>query len=109
MNTPSAPAAFLQLIEYRTYRPEEMEPILARWLDAIGAERTARRYLTCTNRDHPDRFVQIVEIPCHAAAMANSCHPATATFATELRTLCDSEIVFHNLDIQAARDLTTPQ
>jgi len=106
MSAPSAPGAFLQLIEYRTDRPQEMETILGRWLAAIGADRTARWYLTTADRDQTGRYVQIVEFPSHAAAMANSSHPATATFAEQLRTICQGDIVFRNLDIQTAADVT---
>jgi hypothetical protein len=105
---PSAAGAFLQLIEYRTDRPQEMQQIVARWLHAIGADRTARWYLTTADRDEPGRHVQIVEFPSHSAAMANSDHPATATFARELRAICRGEIVFRNLDVEAAADLTAP-
>jgi quinol monooxygenase YgiN len=106
MSAPSAPGAFLQLIEYRTDRPHEVERILDRWLDAIGADRTTRWYLTTADRDQPSRYVQIVEFPSHTAAMANSSHPATATFVQQLRAICQGDIVFRNLDVEVARDLT---
>jgi hypothetical protein len=46
--------------------------------------------------------VQIVEFPGHAAAMADSRHPATATFAEELRAIGQGELVYRNLDVEAA-------
>jgi hypothetical protein len=46
---------------------------------AIGAERTARWYITTADRDQPDTYVHLVEFPGHAEAMANSGHPATAS------------------------------
>ncbi len=105
MSAPSARGAFLQLLEYRTDRPDEMHRILAAWLDAIGAERTSRWYLTTADRDRPGRYVQIVEFPSHAAAMANSSHPATATFAEQLRGICEGDLVFRNLDVEDAVEL----
>ncbi len=107
MSAPSAPGAFLQLIEYRTDRPDEMRRILGGWLDAIGADRTTRWYLTTADRDQPGRYVQIVEFPSHAAAMANSSHPATATFAEQMRAICQGDVVFRNLDVEIAVDLAT--
>jgi hypothetical protein len=100
--TPSVPGAFVQLIEYRTDRPEEMAAIVSRWTDAIGAERTARWYVTAADRDQPDRFVQLVEFPSFEAAMENSSHPATSDFARELKALAGDSVVFHNLDVTAA-------
>lgn len=108
MSIPSNPGAFLQLIDYTTDRPEQMQRILDRWLAAIGSARTTRWYLTTADRDQPGRYVQIVEFPGHAAAMANSAHPATVTFADELRAICRGEIIFRNLDVQTARELSTP-
>jgi len=105
MNAPSNPGAFLQLIEYTTDRPEEMQGILDRWLGAVGSARTTRWCLTAADRDQPGRYVHIVEFPSRAAAMSNSGHPATATFADELRAICRGEIIFRDLDIQAAVDI----
>lgn len=36
MNPPSVPGAFLQILEFRTDRPEQFPAVLQRWLDAIG-------------------------------------------------------------------------
>ncbi|MCW2718860.1 hypothetical protein [Pseudonocardia sp.] len=102
------PGAFLQLIEYRTERPEEMQQILKRWLAAIGAHRTARWYVTTADRDHPATYVQLVEFPSHDAATANSGHPATARFAAELREICSEDLIFRNLDVTEYAHLDMP-
>lgn len=107
--TPSTrPGAFLQLIEYRTDHPEEMEKILQRWLAAIGSHRTARWYITTVDRDRPGTYLQLVEFPSHAAAASNSDHPATATFAAELRAVCTDDLVFRNLDVIEHAHLDMP-
>jgi hypothetical protein len=67
--TSSVPGAFVQLIEYRTDRPDQMAAIVSRWTQAIGAERTARWCVTAADRDQPGRFVQLVEFPSYEAAM----------------------------------------
>jgi hypothetical protein len=100
--TPSIPGAFVQLIEYRTDRPEVMAAIVSRWSEAIGAARTARWYVTAADRDEPGRFVQLVEFPSYEAAMENSNHPATSGFARELKELGGDSVVFRNLDVVAA-------
>ncbi|MBA3907224.1 MAG: hypothetical protein H0X35_11150 [Pseudonocardiales bacterium] len=102
---PSAAGAFVQLIEFRAEHPEAMEPILKRWLSAIGAQRTARWYITAADRGLPNTFVQLVEFPSHAAAAANSDHPATAQFAAELRAASSQEVTFRDLDVVTAARL----
>lgn len=99
---PSSTGAFVQLIEFHADRADVMEPILQRWLAAIGAHRTARWYVTAADRDQPGTFIQLVEFPDHAAAVANSDHPATAQFATELRAACTQDVTFRNLDVVTA-------
>ena len=102
------PGAFLQLIEYSTDRPEEMDRIIERWLEAIGGHRTARWYITTADRDRPGTYLQIVEFPNYDAAMSNSDHPATAAFAAELRAMCTDEPVFRNLDVTGCANLDEP-
>ena len=99
LSSPSAAGAFVQLIEFQTEDPGVLEPILQRWLAAIGAQRTARWYMTVADRDHPSTFLQMVEFPDHGAAVANSDHPATAKFAAELRAACSQDPTFRNLDV----------
>jgi hypothetical protein len=99
---PSVSGAFVQLIEYHTDRPEKMAEIVNRWTESIGAERTARWYVTAADRDQPGRFVQLVEFPSYEAAMENSSHPATAEFARALDELGGGSVAFHNLDVVAA-------
>ena len=99
------PGTFIQLIEYQTEHPEKMDALIARWSTAIGAQRTARWYITTADRDRLGHFIQLVEFPDHAAAMTNSDHPATAEFAQSLREICDNDITFRNLDVVAAAQL----
>jgi hypothetical protein len=102
---PTMPGAFVQLIEYQTEQPEKMNALIADWITAIGAQRTARWYITAADRDRRGHFVQLVEFPRYAAAMANSGHPATAAFAQSLRQICGGDITFRNLDVAAAAHL----
>src|SRR5205807_536120 len=96
--------AFVQLIEFRTHRIDDLETTVRQWEQAIGSARTARWSVTGAERDHPDSYVQIIEFPSYEAAMANSEHPATSEFADQLSKLCEGEPTFHNLEV---RDATT--
>lgn len=92
--------AFVQLIEFSTDRPQEWDPIVARWTKAIGAARTTRWSLVGADRDRPGRHVAVVEFPSYDQAAANSGHPATNTFLDELRAISAGEPEFRNLDVQ---------
>lgn len=96
----TAPGAFVQLIELRTDRIDEVEALAAEWAEAIGAERTARWAVMTADRDRPGTFVEIVEFPSYDAAVANSTNPATTRFAEKLQKLCDGDARFVNLEVR---------
>jgi hypothetical protein len=100
----SEPGAFLQVIEYRTTQPDRMQMIIDDWAAAIGADRTTRWYLTTTDRDQPDTYLQLVEFPSYEVAMANSQHPATRKFADALNDIAH-DVEFRNLEVTAAARL----
>jgi hypothetical protein len=100
---PSAPGAFVQLIEFDTDRVAEWDTIADRWAAAIGAQRTVRWSVLGADRDRPGRYVAVVEFPGYAEAMSNSGHPATAAFFKELQAICTSEPQFRNLDARSAQ------
>jgi hypothetical protein len=103
--SPSEPGAFLQLIEFSTDRPAELENIITRWLTAIGEGRTARWYITSADQDRAGTYFQLVEFPSYAAAMANSEHPATAEFAASVKEISTQDLIFRNLDVTVGRRL----
>jgi quinol monooxygenase YgiN len=91
--------AFLQVIEFKTRRFDDLIALQQQWAKAIGADRTTRWDIRTADRDEPDTYVVIVEFPDHRSAMANSEHPATADFATQLAKLSDEAPKFRNLDV----------
>ncbi|WP_197319111.1 DUF1059 domain-containing protein [Saccharomonospora sp. NB11] len=100
----TTPGAFVQLIEFRTDRIDEVERMAREWADAIGADRTARWAVVGADRDRPNTYVEIVEFPDRAAAMANSEHPATTEFAEKMRAVCADEPTFVNLEVRSTTD-----
>lgn len=92
--------AFVQIIEFRTSRIEEVESVMDRWADAIGARRTARWGVLSADRDTPGTFLEVVEFPSYEQAMANSQEPVTSEFAAELAKLTDAAPTFRNLDVR---------
>jgi hypothetical protein len=95
--------AFVQVFEFRSDRVAEWNAIQDRFAATIGADRTTRWSVLGADRDRPDTYVAIVEFPSHAAAMANSDHPATAAFLSELTAICLTKPEFRNLDVRLAR------
>jgi hypothetical protein len=99
----SAPGAFVQLVEFDTDRVTEWDAIVDRWAAAIGPHRTVRWTVLGADRDRPGRYLAVVEFPGHIEAMANSGHPATQAFLTELRSISSSEPQFRNLDVRSVQ------
>jgi hypothetical protein len=96
---------FIQVIEAKTTRPEEVQKLVEEWGAATAGRRTAQRGTFTVDRDKPDTYVQIVEFPSYEAAMANSALPETGTFAARLAELCDGPLVFRNLDVQSVLEM----
>jgi hypothetical protein len=98
----TTPGSFVQLIEFDTDRIDEVEALMREWADAIGPARTVRWEILGADHDQSHRYVQIVQFPGYAAAMANSEHPVTARFAERLQKLCDGVARFTNLDVRSS-------
>jgi len=90
---------FVQIIEYETTRPAEMEAVFNEWLTATEGKRTASRELHTQDKDNPGRFMDIVEFPSYEAAMVNNDLPATQRVAAQFQQLCTSEPHFHDLQV----------
>lgn len=91
--------AFIQIIEYRTSRSDELNAALDAWLKKTEGKRLARRGVQTRDRDATDTFVQIVEFASYEDAMANSNMAETGEFASQLAALCDGPPTFRNLDV----------
>ena len=91
--------AFIQIIEYKTNRIDELNAALDGWLEKTKGKRAASRGTQSRDRDAADTYVQIIEFPSYDAAMANSNLPETGEFAAQLAKLCDGPPTFRNLDV----------
>jgi quinol monooxygenase YgiN len=97
--------AFVQVIEFESTRPDEVEALVAEWRGLTEGTRKAQRGTFTKDRDRSDTYVQIVEFPSYEDAMANSELPETAAFAEKLRSLCDGAPRFRNLDVRSVEEL----
>jgi len=90
---------FIQIIEYKTSRIDELNAALDGWLERTKGKRAATRGVQTRDRDAENTYVQIVEFPSYEDAMANSNLPETSEFAGQLASLCDGPPTFRNLDV----------
>ena len=90
---------FIQIIEYKTSKLDELNAALDGWLEATKGKRAATRGVQTKDRDATNTYVQIVEFPSYEEAMANSDLPETREFSAKLASLCDGPPTFRNLDV----------
>jgi hypothetical protein len=102
-------AAFIQIIEYRTSKPEEVAALTDEFRksrEAAGDGEAPVRAMTGRDRDDPGRYLAIVEFSSYEAAMENSNRADTSEFARRMMALCDGEPSFHNLDVTQSMEYT---
>jgi hypothetical protein len=97
--------AFVQIIEFTTTRPDEVEALVGEWRSKTSGRRTAQRGTFTRDRGRPDVDVQIVEFASYEEAMSNSDLPETASLAQSLAELCDGPMVFRNLDVRSIEEM----
>jgi hypothetical protein len=90
---------FVQLVEYSTSKPDEVDQLMSEWVTATQGKRAATRSITGKDRDSSNRYVEVVEFPSHEDAMRNSELPETSAFAEKIGELCESGPTFRNLDV----------
>ena len=92
-------ARFVQIIEFRTTRIDEIEELGRPSRTEGQTAATFGRILATADRDHPGTYLTIVEFESYESAMENSNRPETSDFAAKMAALCDSPPVFRNLDV----------
>jgi hypothetical protein len=96
--------AFIQIIDFRTSKFDEMQKLGEEWEAAAGDANTARRVVICADRDDPGRYLNIVFFDSYEEAMANSDNPATTEFSGKMMALAEGPPTFLNLDVVEDRD-----
>jgi hypothetical protein len=90
---------FVQIIEFKTSKFEEMQRVGEQWEAAAAGDRKARRRVMCADRDNPGRYLNIVFFDSYDEAMENSNLPATQEFSQKMMALADGPATFYNLDV----------
>ncbi|MEV4599026.1 hypothetical protein AB0K15_16640 [Amycolatopsis sp. NPDC049253] len=91
--------SFVQVIEFKTSHPDELNELMDEWKTATQGSRTATHAVVMSDRDNPGTYMEFVEFPSYEEAMRNSELPETAKFAERIGKLCDGPPVFHNLEV----------
>ncbi|QGV77647.1 ester cyclase [Streptomyces ficellus] len=90
---------FVQIIDCKTDRVEEMNRLLDSWAEATQGKRTATHAMMGRDRSDSTHVLEIVEFPSYEEAMENSRLPETNRIFQEMTALCDGEPTFTDLDV----------
>ncbi|MFC8264693.1 ester cyclase [Streptomyces cinereoruber] len=90
---------FMQIIDCRTSRFDEMNRLMDRWAEQTKGRRTATHSVLGKDRSDGSHFVEIVEFPSYDEAMRNSHLPETDRLFHEMVALCDGMPTFTDLDV----------
>ncbi|WP_189978608.1 ester cyclase [Streptomyces capoamus] len=90
---------FVQLIECRTSRLDEMNRLIDDWVEQTKGKRTATHALVGTDHSDASHVVELVEFPSYEEAMRNSNLPETDRIFREMVALCDEMPTFIDLDV----------
>ncbi|MEU3525426.1 ester cyclase [Streptomyces sp. NPDC038707] len=90
---------FVQLIECRTSRLDEMNRLLDDWLRHAHGRRTATHAVVGRDRADASHVVEVVEFPSYEEAMRNSDLPETERIFGDLAALCEERPTFTALDV----------
>ncbi len=90
---------FVQIIDCRTDRLDDLNRLMDAWVEATRGRRTASHALVGTDRSDPRHVVEVVEFPSYEEAMRNSDLPETDRIFREMVALCDAPPTFTDLDV----------
>ena len=90
---------FIQIIECRTSKFEELKARENEWEAATEGKRTLRRSIITRDRKDPTRYLILAFFDSYESAMVNSNLPETNEFGYRQMALLDGPMVFTDLDI----------
>ncbi|MEU6554083.1 ester cyclase [Streptomyces sp. NPDC046915] len=98
---------FVQLIECKTSRLDEMNRLLDDWVEQTKGKRTAMHAVVGKDRSDAAHIVEVVEFPSYEEAMRNSNLPETDRIFRAMVALCDEMPTFTDLDVVRDEPLCT--
>jgi quinol monooxygenase YgiN len=91
--------SFIQIIESRTKKFDELHALADEFFEATEGKRTLKRSLLTRDRNDPDRYLIIAFFDSYESAMENSNLPETAAFAEKQMSLLDGPPNFFDLEV----------
>jgi hypothetical protein len=91
--------AFVQIIEMRTTRVDELTALEEEWEKATEGKRTLRRSIVTRDRNDPNRYLVLAFFDDYESAMVNSNLPETNEFGQKQAGLLDGPMAFTDLDV----------
>jgi hypothetical protein len=91
--------AFVQIIEMRTTRVDELTALEEEWEKATEGKRTLRRSIVTRDRNDPNRYLVLAFFDDYESAMVNSNLPETNEFGQKQAELLDGPMAFTDLDV----------
>jgi hypothetical protein len=88
---------FIQIIQGRCTRPDELRALAREWRDELSAGATGWLGGTFGFTDD-DMFVGVVRFSSREAAMANSARPEQGAWAARMADLMEGPVEFHDCD-----------
>jgi len=90
---------FIQVIECRTSKADELAALEDEWEKATEGKRTLRRSIVTRDRNDPERYLILAFFDSYESAMENSNLPETNEFGQKQAALLDGPMVFTDLDV----------
>jgi steroid delta-isomerase-like uncharacterized protein len=90
---------FVQIIDCKTDRVDDVNRLLDRWVEQTQGRRTATHSIVGKDRRDTHHVVEIVEFPSYEEAMRNSNLPETNRIFEEMVALCAAPPTFTDLDV----------
>ncbi|BAU85507.1 hypothetical protein SLA_4623 [Streptomyces laurentii] len=90
---------FVQIIDCKTSRIDELNRLMDQWVEQTQGKRTATHSTVGRDRSDASHVVEIVEFPSYDVAMRNSQLPETDRIFREMIALCDEMPSFTDLDV----------
>jgi hypothetical protein len=91
--------AFIQVIDMRTSKYDELMALEQQWRDATEGKRTLRRSIVARDRNDANHYFVLAFFDDYESAMANSELPETGDFSTKQQALADAPANFIDLDV----------
>jgi len=91
--------SFIQIIEMRTQKFDELQALSDEFFEATEGKRTVRRAIVTRDRNDPERYMLVVFFDSYESATQNSNLPETSDFAEKQKPLLDGPPTFYDLDV----------